>query len=97
MRRYEKAIDADPGKASYLTNAAAALASLGRRRDACDRCLAAAALDPRFERARARLGTLSSTPEGFEDALAAALKAVADAPGRCERERGTYVARKRLF
>ena len=80
---YERAIAADPGKASYLTNAAAALASLGKRRDACDRCLAAAALDPRFERARSRLATLASTSEGFEDALAAAIKAAADRPKRC--------------
>jgi tetratricopeptide (TPR) repeat protein len=83
VSRYERAIDADAGKASYLTNAAAALASLGRRRDACDRCLAAAALEPRFERARSRLGTIASTAEGFEDALAAALKAAAEKPSRC--------------
>ena len=80
---YERAIECDPGKASYLTNAAAALASLGKRRDACDRCLAAAALDPRFERARSRLATLASTTAGFEDALAAAIKAAADRPSRC--------------
>jgi hypothetical protein len=38
---------------------------------------------PRFERARSRLGTIASTAEGFEDALAAALKAAAQKPSRC--------------
>ena len=72
-----------PDRAAYVSNAAASLAALGRQREACDACITAARLEPRFERARTRLAAVAATPEGFEHALAAALAAVAAYPDRC--------------
>ncbi len=84
---YRKAMAEDPRRASYVSNAAAALAALGRRREACDACLAAAALDGKFERPRTRLAQLAATPDGFEDAFNAAVQAQQQQPDKCERQR----------
>jgi hypothetical protein len=66
-----------------VSNTAATLAALGRRREACDACIAAAGMDPSFSRPRARLGALAATPDGFADALASALAAVDADPEWC--------------
>ncbi|XP_010534068.1 PREDICTED: inactive TPR repeat-containing thioredoxin TTL3 [Tarenaya hassleriana] len=55
---YERAISTDPKTATYWCNKSAALISLGRLLEACDACEEAIRLDPSYERAHHRLGTL---------------------------------------
>jgi len=65
----------------YASNAAACLALLGRRREACVACLTALRCEPGFARPRARLAQLCASAEGLEEALAEAQAAAAAAPG----------------
>ncbi|KAJ8477987.1 hypothetical protein OPV22_021714 [Ensete ventricosum] len=55
---YDRAIDMNPGKASYYSNKAAALTAMGRLLDAVVECKEAIRLDPAYHRAHHRLATL---------------------------------------
>ncbi|XP_009383195.2 inactive TPR repeat-containing thioredoxin TTL3-like [Musa acuminata AAA Group] len=55
---YDRAIDMDPGKASYYSNKAAALTAMGRLLEAVVECKEAIRLDPAYHRAHHRLATL---------------------------------------
>ena len=83
LSRYKQAMEMDPKAASYVGNYAATLGMLGRKREAADACLTAAALDSSFVRARQRLGALAATPDGLEHALQAAIAAAKARPNKC--------------
>ncbi|CAL9117198.1 unnamed protein product [Musa textilis] len=55
---YDRAIDMDPGKASYYSNKAAALTAMGRLLEAVVACKEAIRLNPAYHRAHHRLATL---------------------------------------
>jgi tetratricopeptide (TPR) repeat protein len=77
---YRKAMTLGPRRASYVSNSAAALAALGRRREACAACIDAISIEPSFERPRQRLGALAATSDGLADCIHAASAAAAAAP-----------------
>ena len=81
--RYNRARALDPKRAAYVSNAAAALLGLGRRRAACQACCEAVALDPSFVRPRQRLATLCSCAAGLEEALEVALALSEKRPSWC--------------
>ena len=55
---YDAAISIDPNKASYRSNKSAALAALGRLLEAVFECREAIQIEPHYQRAHHRLGTL---------------------------------------
>jgi len=80
LAAYESARRRDPGRAQYASNAAAALAALGRRRDSLSAYCQAAALDARFERPHARLAAACGSAEALEEALSCAMACAAARP-----------------
>ncbi|XP_061347788.1 TPR repeat-containing thioredoxin TTL1-like [Gastrolobium bilobum] len=65
---YDRAISLSPGNASYRSNRAAALTSMGRLAEAVRECEEALRLDPNYARAHQRLATLFLRLGYVEDA-----------------------------
>jgi hypothetical protein len=81
--RYNRARALDPKRAAYVSNAAAALLGLGRRRAACQACCEAVVLDPSFARPRQRLAAICSCTASLEEALEVTLAMSEKRPSWC--------------
>ncbi|XP_027921934.1 inactive TPR repeat-containing thioredoxin TTL3 [Vigna unguiculata] len=66
---YEAAISIDPNKASYRSNKSAALTALGRLLEAVFECREAIQIEPHYQRAHQRLGSLNKRLGETDNAL----------------------------